>query len=96
MPRAASRIKQVKVKFSERAATKCRELWAALTPQERNVAKLMTVGKSNKQIADELGISLKTLDIHRLNTKEKLGVDSLTGIPIVVLAALGKIRGFEL
>jgi DNA-binding NarL/FixJ family response regulator len=60
------------------------------------VAKLMTVGKSNRQIAEELGISLKTLDIHRLNTKQKLEVDSLTGIPLVVLAALGKISGFEI
>jgi FixJ family two-component response regulator len=96
MAKAGRKIKPIKVKFSEKTAAKYRELWETLTPQERNVVKLMTVGKSNKQIAEDLHISPKTLDIHRINIKEKLEVASLTGIPLIVLSALGKIGGFEI
>ncbi len=45
---------------------------ARLTPREVEVAGLMSTGKRNAQIAEEMGISPKTLDIHRANLMHKL------------------------
>jgi DNA-binding CsgD family transcriptional regulator len=49
-----------------------RERYARLTPREVQVARLMSTGKRNQQIAEDLGISPKTLDIHRANLMHKL------------------------
>jgi len=43
-----------------------------LTRREREVLDLMVAGKKNKDIAEELGISPKTLDIHRSKVMEKM------------------------
>lgn len=53
---------------------------AALTAREREVAELMAAGKPNKIIARELGISDKTVQVHRHNAMEKLGVHSAAEI----------------
>ena len=49
-----------------------RERYGRLTPREVQVARLMSTGKRNQQIAEDLGISPKTLDIHRANLMHKL------------------------
>lgn len=43
-----------------------------LTAREREVAQLMASGEKNAKIAKQLGISPKTLDIHRNNAARKL------------------------
>jgi DNA-binding CsgD family transcriptional regulator len=48
-----------------------------LTPREREVLNHLITGKTNKNTAYELGISPKTVDFHRVNTLEKIGVGSL-------------------
>jgi len=53
---------------------------ARLTPREREVLDLLIVGKGNKEIALELGLSRKTVDIHRAHVMMKFGVDSLLEI----------------
>jgi two-component system, LuxR family, response regulator FixJ len=53
---------------------------AALTTREREVAELLALGKANKVIARELGISEKTVQVHRHNTMEKLGIHSAAEI----------------
>lgn len=53
---------------------------AALTAREREVAELMAAGKPSKIIARELGISDKTVQVHRHNAMEKLGVHSAAEI----------------
>lgn len=50
---------------------------AALTPRERDVLQRLVVGRPNKVIAHELGISPRTVEIHRANLMEKLGCRSL-------------------
>lgn len=60
---------------------------AALTAREREVAELMAAGKSSKVIARELGISDKTVQVHRHNTMEKLGVHSAAEIAHLLMAA---------
>jgi len=51
-----------------------------LTPREREVAQLLAEGKSNKEVATALGISLKTAESHRANIMRKLGFHSLSDL----------------
>lgn len=48
-----------------------------LTQREREVMQLVVAGKLNKQIADELNISMKTVEAHRARVMEKMGVRTL-------------------
>ena len=59
---------------------------AVLTTREREVAELMAAGKPSKIIARELGISDKTVQVHRHNTMEKLGVHSAAEIARLLMA----------
>ena len=49
----------------------------SLTPREREVLDLIVAGKLNKQIADELGISIKTVEVHRSRVMEKMAANSV-------------------
>ncbi len=60
---------------------------ATLTAREREVAELMAAGKPNKIIARELSISDKTVQAHRHNTMEKLGVHSAAEITHLLMEA---------
>ncbi len=50
---------------------------AALTPREREVMECVVSGKPNRIIAEELAVSIKTVEVHRARVMEKLGVHSL-------------------
>ena len=50
------------------------------TSREREVLRLMADGKSSKEIADLLGVSPSTVDVHRHNLMRKLGVSSVAGL----------------
>ncbi|MHC4842883.1 MAG: response regulator transcription factor [Planctomycetota bacterium] len=54
-----------------------KKIFSTLTPREREIVRELVVGKANKLIAYELGISPKTVDFHRANILDKLGVDSV-------------------
>jgi two-component system response regulator NreC len=58
-----------------------------LTPREREVLQLIAEGKSNKEVADMLNLSVYTVETHRGNLMEKLG---LKGIPELILYAVRK------
>ncbi|WP_440222701.1 response regulator transcription factor [Dokdonella sp. MW10] len=60
---------------------------ATLTPRERQVMELVVAGKLNKLVADELGISIKTVELHRANMMNKLGVRNL---PDLVRLTMGQ------
>lgn len=47
-----------------------------LTPREHEVMQLVLAGKFNKVIADELNISMRTVEVHRSRVFEKMGVRS--------------------
>jgi len=47
--------------------------WPDLTVREREVAELLVRGLKNAEIADALGISVKTVDTHRGHVLKKLG-----------------------
>jgi DNA-binding NarL/FixJ family response regulator len=47
---------------------------AALTPRELEVLQFIVAGKSNRQIADHLGLSANTVAVHRANIMDALGI----------------------
>jgi DNA-binding NarL/FixJ family response regulator len=51
-----------------------------LTSREREVLQLIAEGKSNKEAASALGISVTTVETHRANLMRKLGVHSVAEI----------------
>lgn len=55
---------------------KVRASLTALSPRERAVLDLMLAGLMNKQIADELGITMRTVEVHRARILEKFAVRS--------------------
>ncbi len=69
---------------SRRASDKASEVKAAsellslLTGRERQIMEQLVMGKSNKLIAHELGISPRTVEIHRANLQEKLKARDLS------------------
>ena len=58
-----------------------------LTPREREVLQLIAEGKSNKDIANLLNLSVYTVESHRSNLMEKLNV---RGLPELILYAVRK------
>ncbi len=50
----------------------------SLTPREREIVQLLAEGKSNKEVAVLLDISLKTVEAHRANIMHKLNLHSIT------------------
>jgi len=62
-----------------------RELFESLTPREREVLDLVTSGKPNKVMAADLGVSQRTIEIHRARVMEKMRADSLAQLVRMVL-----------
>jgi FixJ family two-component response regulator len=56
-----------------------------LTPREREVLALVTSGKANKVMAVDLGLSQRTIEIHRARVMEKMGASSLAHLVRMVL-----------
>lgn len=53
-----------------------------LSEREMDVLRLLAMGKSNKEIADELNISTNTVISHRKNISQKTGIKSVSGLTI--------------
>jgi DNA-binding NarL/FixJ family response regulator len=51
-----------------------------LSPREQEIVQLLAQGKSNKEVARALGISVKTAETHRSNIMRKTGCDSLAAL----------------
>jgi DNA-binding NarL/FixJ family response regulator len=57
-----------------------RELLETLSPRQREVLRLIAEGKTTKQIAQMLGISVKTVETHRAQLMERLGIHDVAGL----------------
>ena len=74
--------------FSERAIdiyiqttkTTALDLYETLTPREREVLHMAAQGYTNVEIADRLSISPRTVEVHRSNMMNKLGLHNQTGL----------------
>lgn len=61
--------------------------FAQLTPRERQVLQLITNGQSNKEAGRELGISPRTIEVHRARVMEKLGARNTADLMRIVLTS---------
>ena len=78
-----------------RRGGRCREeRIASLSPREREVLDLLVAGKPNKLIARDLGLSPRTVEVHRARLMARLGVGSLAeAVRLAVHAELGPRAG---
>ncbi len=83
---SANRIVQVLHKHLEEKKENQREENHQLSEREVDVVKLMVKGKSNKEIAEELFISIHTVVSHRKNISAKLGIKTPAAIAIYAVA----------
>lgn len=79
LDQAAERHDQVQVKRNREA------MLGRLTAREQQVLERIVAGRLNKQIADDLGISIKTVEAHRANIMEKLQVTTVADLMKVAL-----------
>jgi two-component system response regulator TtrR len=70
----------------ERKRAVCERL-AQLTQREREVLDLVVAGRMNREIAEKLEISIKTVEAHRAKIMEKIEVDSVAELVQATLAA---------
>lgn len=68
-------------------------LLARLTERERDVFAHLVVGRSNKEIALELEISPRTVEVHRSRVMEKMGARSLPQLLLIALGLHGQAFG---
>lgn len=61
--------------------------FSQLTPREREVLQLITNGQSNKEAGRELGISPRTIEVHRARVMEKLGAKNTADLMRIVLTS---------
>jgi FixJ family two-component response regulator len=76
--RALERDAQVRERRARQAELAGR--FAALTGREREVMQRVVEGKPNKVIAEELEISVRTVEFHRANLMEKIGAPSVAAL----------------
>ncbi len=79
-------LAQAKESFAEYQSAITRDaLMARLTLRESQVLERIVAGRLNKQIADDLGISIKTVEAHRANIMEKLGANTVADLLKIAL-----------
>ncbi|PXA96246.1 DNA-binding response regulator [Nostoc sp. 3335mG] len=61
--------------------------FSQLTPREREVLQLITNGQSNKEAGRQLGISPRTIEVHRARVMEKLGAKNTADLMRIVLTS---------
>jgi len=64
------------MRHDDAEARRMRQALASLSPREREVLDELIRGRYNKNIADHLGITPRTVEFHRANIFEKMGVSS--------------------
>jgi two-component system response regulator TtrR len=80
-------FKQANQRLNQAQAQRSHEaMLARLTAREQQVLERIVAGRLNKQIADDLGISIKTVEAHRANIMEKLQVTTVADLMKVALA----------
>jgi two-component system, LuxR family, response regulator FixJ len=74
----------------ERAAAEAAERIARLSPREREVLDGLVAGRTNKAIADDLGISVRTVEVHRVRMLARLHTRHLAdAIRLAVISTVG-------
>ncbi|EXI62011.1 hypothetical protein MHD_01040 [Mannheimia granulomatis] len=84
-PVGFEQLKQVLIAVEKvsQQAVKIREIsqnYAKLTEKERSLVPYIMQGYINKQIADKLAVSVRTVEVHRASVMEKMQAESLAGL----------------
>ena len=86
VPLVERMLDQAKDAFAEHQSAASRgALMARLTLREAQVLERIVAGRLNKQIADDLGISIKTVEAHRANIMEKLNANTVADLLKIAL-----------
>ena len=81
-------LEHARTAFTDQQQAATREaLLAKLTGRESQVLERIVAGRLNKQIADDLGISIKTVEAHRANIMEKMGANIVADLLKVALGS---------
>ena len=79
-------LEHAKGAFAEYQSAASRDaLLSKLTSREAQVLERIVAGRLNKQIADDLGISIKTVEAHRANIMEKLNANTVADLLKIAL-----------
>jgi len=79
-------LEHAKISFASAQASASRDaLLGKLTSREAQVLERIVAGRLNKQIADDLGISIKTVEAHRANIMEKLSANTVADLLKIAL-----------
>jgi FixJ family two-component response regulator len=81
--KAIARDARLRQSLGEHA--KIRARLATLTDREREVLDLMILGKQNKAVAQDLGVSPRTIEIHRARVMEKMNAESVAELVRMML-----------
>jgi len=81
VPLVEQMLEKAKLSFADHQNAASRDaLMSKLTSREAQVLERIVAGRLNKQIADDLGISIKTVEAHRANIMEKLNVNTVADL----------------
>ncbi len=81
-------LAQARDAFNDHQQSASRDaLLAKLTSREAQVLDRIVAGRLNKQIADDLGISIKTVEAHRANIMEKLNANTVADLLKIALGS---------
>ena len=81
-------LEQARAAFAGHQQSASRDaLLAKLTTRETQVLERIVAGRLNKQIADDLGISIKTVEAHRANIMEKLNANTVADLLKIALGS---------
>jgi len=84
-------LSEKKFAIRDRAVAGATERMARLSPRERQVLEGIAVGRPSKLIAYDLGISVRTVEVHRAHMLDRLGVRNMAeAIRIAVMATLAE------
>ncbi len=81
--KAIARDAKLRLSLSEHS--RIRSNLESLTDREREVLDLMILGKQNKAVAQDLGVSPRTIEIHRARVMEKMDVQSVAELVRMML-----------
>lgn len=83
MQEAIQKDLDTRVQFAEKRKLKKR--LSQLTPREREVYTLIVKGLSNKEVAKQLNISNRTIDVHRSKIMEKMDAEDLSELTVMAM-----------
>ncbi|MEI7737748.1 MAG: response regulator transcription factor [Burkholderiaceae bacterium] len=86
VPLVEQMLEKAKLSFADHQHAASRDaLMSKLTSREAQVLERIVAGRLNKQIADDLGISIKTVEAHRANIMEKLNANTVADLLKIAL-----------